>query len=234
MFTAPPKHRLRWARQFRIIPTRYPPVDLFESLGLSEERKRAYWTLQARINPRLLQESGDLRRVRAGDMVSGPGASIVMAAFTHIGFPSRFADGSFGVYYASRTLRTAIRETVFHREADAVDARLAPQEFDMRAYVGRILKPFYDVRGDGYEELHGPTPSDYPVAQGFAKALRAHDPDAWGIVYRSVRDPGGECIAALRPPAVSVPTHGPHLTYVWDGRRITTVYEKSDPLFTFD
>ena len=50
--------------------------------------------------------------------------------------------------------------------------------------------------------------------------------NAWGIVYRSIRNPGGECIAALRPPAVTIPRQGPHLAYVWNGSAITGVYEK--------
>jgi hypothetical protein len=50
-------------------------------------------------------------------------------------------------------------------------------------------------------------------------------------VYRSVRHEGGECIAAFRPKAISVPVTGPALAYVWDGKQITRVYEKSAVLF---
>jgi hypothetical protein len=42
-----------------------------------------------------------------------------------------------------------------------------------------------------------------------------------------VRDAGGECVAALRPPALSNCIQGPHFGYVWDGTQITTVYEKT-------
>ena len=232
-FALPPLRRLRWHRQHRIVSTRYPPIDLFERLDLDEAAKRALWALQARVNPRLRQQSGDLQRVRSTDMCSGPNASVVMAAFTHSGFPSRFTNGSFGIYYAARTLETAIRETVFHRERDAVERGLLPQEFDMRAYVGRVQQPLYDVRTDGYLDLHDPDPANYPIAQQFTLALLQADPDAWGIVYNSVRHTGGDCIAALRPPAVSLPVSGPHLTYVWSGERITSVYQKSEPLVEF-
>ncbi len=228
--TLPPLARLRWQKQYRIIATRYPPIDLFEKLKLTEKQLRALWALQARVNPRLLQQTGDLRLVRDGDVVCGHNAHVVMAAFTHIGFASRFSDGSYGIYYAARQLETAIRETVFHRQSDAVERRLRPQEFDMRAYVGEVKKPLYDVRGKAYARLHAPQLSQYPVAQSFARNLLQSDPDAWGIVFNSVRHPGGACIAALRPPAVSLPVSGPHLTYVWDGEKIRTVYEKSEPL----
>ncbi len=233
-FVLPRVRQLRWKQQYRIIATRYPPVDLFERLDLNDGDKRALWALQSRINPRLLQQSGDLRLVREGDLVSGPNASVVMSAFTHIGFNSRFSSGAYGIYYGARTLETAIKETCYHRQLDAVERRLAPQDFDMRAYIGKVRKPMYDVRGVEYGYLHDPSPQNYPVSQAFTNTLLERDADAWGIVFNSVRQPGGACIAALRPPAVSLPISGPLLTYVWNGSKIEMVYEKSGPLVRFD
>lgn len=207
-------------------------MDLFERLDLDESGKRALWALQTRVNPRL-QQAGNLQLVRQQDMVSGSNATVVMSAFTHIGFASRFSNGAFGVYYAGRTLETAIRETVFHRERDAWERRLGAGEFGMRAYIGQIRKPMYDIRGSDYDHLHSPDPADYGVSQGFARNLLEQDPDCWGLVFRSVRHRGGDCIAALRPPAVSLPVSGPYLTYVWDGRKIVSVYQKSEPLLEF-
>ena len=63
----------------------------------------------------------------------------------------------------------------------------------------------------------------------FARPLR--DKGQWGLVYRSVRHAGGECIAAFKPQAVSIPMAGAALAYVWDGERVSKVYEKSEVLF---
>ena len=63
-----------------------------------------------------------------------------------------------------------------------------------------------------------------PPPQAFAKPLR--EAGEWGLVYRSVRHEGGECIAAFKPQAVSIPIAGAALAYVWDGERISKVYEK--------
>ncbi len=229
---SPSKARLR-GRQFRIIATRYPPVDLFER-HVPPELMGPLWGLEAETNPRLMEQTGDLRRVREEDRVSGAGASIVMAAFTHIGRATRFSDGSYGVYYAGRALETAVRETVHHREIIAGDARLGPDEFSMRVWIGTVRRFLHDLRGPQYRALHDPAPrpEDHPLAQAFGKTLRAQG--SWGVVYRSVRHPGGQCIAAFRPPAVSLPTQGAHLVYVWDGQRITQVYQRSDPIFVFD
>ena len=92
----------------------------------------------------------------------------------------------------------------------------------MRVYISEVIKPMHDIRGKGYEQLHDP--NDWTHSQNFGQAMKSIN--SWGVVYRSVRDTEGECIAALRPPAVSIPQQGPHLSYVWDGKTITKVYEK--------
>jgi hypothetical protein len=48
-----------------------------------------------------------------------------------------------------------------------------------------------------------------------------------------VRHEDGECVAAFKPQAVSIPVAGAALAYVWDGTRISKVYEKSEVLFDF-
>ncbi|HXH04022.1 MAG TPA: RES family NAD+ phosphorylase [Candidatus Competibacteraceae bacterium] len=218
----PPLAELDWPKQHRIVPAHFPPINLFESILDPGELELAY-EIESLTNDRLRDEVGDLRLVTPQDRVCGPGSSPLMAAFTHIGHPSRFSDGRYGVYYAARELETAIAETRYHRERFLRLTAEPSCEIAMRVYVGRVQKPLHDVRGPDYAALHAP--DDYGPAQRFAAALR--EQGSWGLAYRSVRRPGGECIAALRPPALSIPVQGPHLRYVWDGRtqRITEVLE---------
>lgn len=207
--------------QFRIIPSTFPPINFFERL-VTPDRMDELFYLESLTNDRLRDEAGDIALVALEDRVVGPGASPVMAAFTHTGMPSRFSDGSFGVYYAGRDLETAIAETAFHRARFLSWTNEEPGEIAMRVYVGTVEKPLHDLRGSDYKALHDP--DDWTPSQAFGKHLRATG--AWGTVYHSVRRAGGECIAALRPPAVSIPMQGAHLGYVWDGRQIVTIYEK--------
>ena len=209
-------------RQYRIVPAQFPPIDLFESILDPDELALAF-DIESLTNDRLRDQAGDIRLVAPEDRLSGPGSSPVMAAFTHIGNPSRFSDGRYGVYYAGRSLATAIAETRYHRQRFLRLTAEPSCEITLRVYVGRIAKPLHDVRGEAYAELH--SPDDYAPSQRFGAFWHAQA--SWGLVYRSVRDPGGECIAAMRPPAVSIPHQGPHLRYVWDGRqqRITDVLE---------
>lgn len=212
-----------WAHQYRIVSSEYPPINFFESLVDPDLMEELFY-IEGLTNDRLRAETGEIALVAAEDRVGGPGSTPVMSAFTHIGVPSRFSDGSYGIYYASDSMRTAIAETRFHRERFFAYTGEEPGEVDVRAYVGEIARPLHDVR-TGFDQLHDPDVANYPVAQAFGSDLRGQG--SWGIVYRSVRDPGGQCIAALRPPAVTIPRQGPHLSYVWDGTRITRVYEKT-------
>jgi len=220
---------LRWHRIFRVVASKHPPTNVFQDIVPARQMEMA-WFLEGLTNDRLRDESGEAPLVAAEDRLLGTGASIVMASFTHIGRASRFSDGSYGVYYAARSLETAVRETAYHRGRFLAATAEAPGEIDMRAYVGRPLKPFLEVRGPKFAELHDP--DDYATPQAFAKPRQSQGD--WGIVYRSVRHEGGECIAAFRPQAISVPVSGAALAYVWDGTRIAKVYEKSEVLFDLE
>jgi len=219
-------------KQFRIIPTKYPPIAMFEK-HVPARLLPALYDLEARTNPRLQQEVGNINLVDVEDIITGHNASIVMAAFTHIGYPSRFTDGSYGVYYAARDRNTAITETVHHRSIIARDAGLSATSFDMRVWIGTVKKHLHDIRGVAYRALHdkNPRPEDHPKAQKFGFDMRTAG--SWGLLYRSVRNPAGECIVALKPPTVSRPTQGAHLVYEWDGDKIIEVYERSSPIMQF-
>jgi len=182
--------------------------------------------LESLTNDRLRDEVGDIALVPAEDRITGPGASPVMAAFTHISpdRPSRFSDGSsYGVYYASKRLETAIEETKYHRARFLAYTFEDAGEVSMRVYIGKVIKPMHDLRGNDYEHLHNP--DNWSPSQIVGQEMKTIN--SWGIVYRSVRDTGGECIAALRPPAVTVPRQGAHLSYVWDGNKVSDVYRKT-------
>jgi hypothetical protein len=167
-------------------------------------------------NPRVRQEAGEISLVPPEERVGGVGASWVMAPFTHIGWPSRFSDGSWGVYYCARSLVTAVHEKAHHVGLFfAGTGELLGTTTELRALVAAIDARFHDIRG-GFAAAHHP--NDYRVAQALARTLREEDSN--GVVYRSVRHEGGVCLAALRPKAVHLPISGPNLRFHFDGKRV--------------
>ncbi|WP_417514613.1 RES family NAD+ phosphorylase [Marinobacter sp.] len=219
MFSTPPLHLPGWDT-YRIIPSHYPPIDLFERIYEPDEFELAF-EIEGMTNPRLRDQAGDIELVQPDDRISGPGSTPVMASFTHLGFGSRFADRHFGAYYAANTLEAAIRETVFHKEREMAAANEDSIALTMRAYVGKVALEMHDIRGPEFADLHHPDPDDYALSQKFASRWRSKGSN--GFLYKSVRHPGSECIAAFKPKAVSIPVQGAHLKYFWDGdkRRIT-------------
>lgn len=215
-----------WTKAYRLVASIYPPINLLERFMDNDDFEVAF-AVESLTNPRVRQDVGLIELLPAEERVFGPGSSAVMASFCHfsIGSPSRFTDGSFGVYYAAASIGTAIKETVYHRERFLAASQEPAGDITMRSYVGALALPMVDVR-TGFVELH--QPDDYAAPQAFARKARAAGMN--GIAYRSVRDPGGECIAALRPKAVSIPIQGAHYIYRWDGNRIYDVNEISGNL----
>lgn len=212
---APPPQRVRWSKAFRIINTRYPPVDLFDRIAEPSDWEALY-EIEALTNPRLRHMRQQIVRIPKEEWVYGEGASWVMAPFIHVG-PSRFSRGEYGVYYAAQSQLTAIHETAYHYACFLLaTAEARGTELQMRVLVSERLEGrFHDLRG-GHPELHHP--ADYGAAQRFGEGLRRQG--ASGIVYDSVRHPGGHCIAILRPKAIPLPVQGPHLRYHFDGQRV--------------
>ena len=219
----PPKRRIRWAKSYRVINARFPPIDVFERVADPDDWE-SLLELETLTNPRVRQEAGEISLVPPNDRVSGPGASWVMAPFTHIGWPSRFSDGSWGVYYCAQSLVTAVREKAHHvglffaRTEEPLGTTM-----ELRALVAAIDARFHDIRG-GFRGVHDP--NDYRAAQALARELR--DAGSNGIVYRSLRHEGGVCLAALRPKAVSLPISGPNLRFHFDGERVDRWFHFGD------
>jgi hypothetical protein len=214
-----------WNAAFRMINSAFPPITLFEDVLNPADLEMAY-ALESMTNDRLLDQCGVLRRVAVEDRVSGPGSTPVMAAFTHIGKISRFTDGTYGIYYAANSQPAAIAETRFHQQRFLAATNEPDIELTLRTYVNQVVKPVHDVRTD-FPELHDPDPARYAAPQAFARALR--EGGSWGLLYNSVRLEGHECVAAFRPPAVSLPVQGKHVRYVWDAKSqtISHVFEIS-------
>lgn len=220
----PPRTDVAWAPCYRIISSRFPPIDLFEAVADPADLE-AVFLIEAMTNDRLRHEAGDLFLVPPEDRVSGPGTSAIMAAFTHLNPEgSRFSDGSYGVFYAARAVETAIEETKHHRTRFLQATDEPAQEIDMRVYAVDLSASLHDIRPlrDHHPALHDP--DSYGASQDFAAGLR--DAGSDGILYHSVRHPGGECAAIFRPRLLSDCRQERHLCYVWDGRRISDVYEK--------
>jgi hypothetical protein len=224
-----PTSEVQWDGARRIIRSVHPPIDLFEDIADPED-----WPLliaaEMKTNPRLAESIGNLDLVPPGRRVSGPGASYLMAPFTHASpdRPSRFSDGRFGVLYIGRSFETALAETIHHHERFMAATAQAPGWVSQfRELVLDVEARLHDLRGGGQEFSRLLDPEDYTAAQALASSLRAAGSE--GIAYPSVRDRGGECIGLFYPDLAGNVRQGRHLDYHWDGRRVDLVREPGTP-----
>ena len=181
--------------------------------------------LESLTNPRLRQGTGQISLVPVARRVSGPGASVVMAPFVHTSKdrPTRFSDGSYGVYYAGHQFDTALREVAFHKERFHRATNDPATENAFRTYQGKIDATMHDITDRSRPDLLGPDVTGYPASQIFARMLREGGSN--GIVYPSVRHSRGECIAAFWPDVVAIPIQTKNVTLKWDGYRISAWFD---------
>jgi hypothetical protein len=211
---------VRWTGAVRIIRSVFPPIDLFEDIS-----DPADWPLllsaEQKTNPRLMESIGNLDLVPRGRRVSGPGASYLMAPFTHAtpDRPSRFSNGSYGVLYAGNGFEVALFETIYHHE------RFMRRTAEAAGWTSQFREIVLDVEGN-LHDLRGPQgaasgaldPDDYAAGQRLGAELRRSGSD--GVVYPSVRRPDGECVGLFYPDLASKAVQGRHLDYHWNGERV--------------
>lgn len=228
-----PLARVTWRPSYRLIASRYPTIGLYDAIADPADLDVVF-AIEALANPRLRDEIGELHLVPAAERVSGPGATPVMAAFTHLNPEgSRFSDGSYGVYYAAHSLVTAVAEVSHHR---AIFMRRTDEpaiDLDQRLITANVEAELHDLgRGKEGETATGPfaaalDPDDYGPSQRLGGALRAAG--SWGVRYPSVRDAGGECVGIFRPRALRRAQAAAHIALHWDGQRISHWFEKRQP-----
>lgn len=224
MIDAIQKSAIAWQPCFRIVPSRFPPISLFEEVADPADLEAVY-EIEAMTNDRLREEVGDITLVAPEDRISGPGTSTIMAAFTHLNPEGdRFTNGSYGVFYAGKSIETAVAETKYHRIKFLLATNEPAQELDMRVYAVDLSADLHDIRGMRSSHAAYYHATSYGMSQDLALRLRESGSD--GIVYMSVRDEGGECVAVFLPRLLSNCRQERHLCYVWDGKTISTIYEK--------
>ena len=191
----PPVAEIDWPDTCRLISSRYPPVGILDRVA-SPDDLEAVFVLEGLTNDRIRVERGQIYRL---PKTNGSSASrwraCIMAAFCH---PrpggGRFNSEYRGAWYAGRALETAQREVIYHRGRELAEIGMAEARLEMRLYLADFAGSFRNVR-DGWDAVHDPV--HYTTSQHLAEHLL--EAGSTGVVYRSVRHEGGECIACFRP-----------------------------------
>ena len=217
-----PLTQIRLDNTHRLIPSRYPPVGIFDSIAEPDDLEPII-ELEGWTNDRISAELGVIGRIPSTEWVVGrPMASVIMAAFCHPDPQgARFNDADLGAWYAARSLETAHAEVIHHRTIELEEIGVLDARLQVREYLADMDALFHDIRSDDPSFAPLYHPNSYTASQAFAQPLRAGGSN--GVLYRSVRHQGGECVACFRPLLVTNVRQAAHFEYRWSGTRTPTI-----------
>lgn len=150
----------------------------------------------------------------------GYGWSYVNAAFCYTRPEgSRFNGPERGAWYATfgeDAVRAAQVEVAFHLSRELENVGVFDNITDYRELLAGFLGSFADLRSAAGADYLDPDISvGHPAGQKLARRLR--DDGFPGLVYPSVRHPGGQCLAAFRPNLVQNIRQGDTWRFTWSG-----------------
>ncbi len=195
----------------RLIPAKLTTGSVLETLPLAAATLSDLSELDAATNERKVGERGGSSGISPLELVyQVPEAHIVNAAFTHPGpYGGRFNDARRGAWYAGLDLETSIREVAFHKRRFLREARFrGRRSFDYADFLADFAGRFHLLSAAERADClrPEPVPQCYAASQALANVLLVSGSS--GIVYPSVRHPGGRCIACFRPALVNNPRRG--------------------------
>lgn len=201
----------------RLVASRYPVEGILDVVASPADLPYIF-ELESWSNDRISTEMGLLHRLPEEEWVMGrPMASVVMAAFCH---PrpggGRFNSAQRGAWYAGTLLETAHAEVLYHRGRELAEIGVGETRLQMRLYRADFRNSFHDLRAPTARNRPFHSPTSYAASQALAADLLARG--SHGVLYRSVRRPGGECLACFRPALVEHVRPDVHFEYHWQAR----------------
>ncbi len=210
----------------RLIPSGRLKPPVLAPLAATPEALDDLAALEGVTNGRIQASGSGMPGLDPRELVFGrPNDSFVNAAFTHVRpGGNRFNDGQRGAWYCGWDTPTSLGEVAYHltRELDAIGRY--DTHVDYAELIADFIGPFHDLRGAGEVDrmpdgvLGDDTLTAYPAGQVLARRLQGLGSN--GLIYPSVRHPGGICLVAFRPSLVQNLRQGGLWRLTWAGSRV--------------
>lgn len=218
--TMPPLVHFPLVTVYRIIPSRFPPVNLYQEVAPAED-----WNLLQRVamrtNNRLFETDFPTGLIRPEDRQEKCSSSYIVGPLSRPNpRGNRFADDSFGVLYAGLDFDTAQAEVIAQREAFMRATSQRPQRIDVRVVLLDLEGDVHDLRNEDPKLLN-----DIEWTRSLGIKLR--NLGSYGLIFESKARPNGQCVAVFRPPILSNCRQERHFGYVWNGNSISEIIEYS-------
>jgi hypothetical protein len=196
----------------RLVPSKYAAESIaVETLPIRPKTVTDLRELGFATDARRKAEQGWDLDIGYGELLVGvKEAHIVNAAFCYTKPDgNRFSTSRRGAWYAGVELKTSQAEVAFHIQSFVKESRLpVPVTFDYQEFLANFSGDFSHLEPAEVASClqPGPVPQCYAAGQALAKMLL--DDGSNGIIYPSVRNLGGTCVACFRPALVYNPRRG--------------------------
>jgi RES domain-containing protein len=218
---APPLPPLTLLRQFdtcRLIQSRFADVEdsVLAPLAGSADELHDLFDLDNATNARLIAEHGGAPGIGIDELVFRvPNYRIVNAAFTYARPEgSRFNDGERGAWYCAFDIDTALAEITFHKTVEYAEIDYFHDSVSYQCMLADFTAQFHDLRrSEDYPECLDP--ASYVQSQRLAERLL--EEGSTGVIFPSVRRPGGTNLACFRPALVGNVRKGAAYRLTWEG-----------------
>lgn len=220
----PPLTALRQFDTCRLLPSRFADVEdsVLAPLAENDAHLRDLFDLDNATNARLRTQNGGAAGISVDELVFGvPNFRIINAAYTYA-HPqgSRFNDSRRGAWYCAFDADTALAEVIFHKTVEYAEINRFDDSVQYQCMLADFTAAFHDLRGQPrYDACLAP--DSYVDSQTLAERLL--DGGSLGVLYPSVRRPGGTNLACFRPALVGNVRKGAVYRLTWRGNPQPTV-----------
>lgn len=194
---------LRQFDTWRLIPSRFVEREdsVLAPLATTDAVLADLFELDNATNSRLRAESGQLLGIGMDELVFGvPHFRIINAAFC---YPrpegSRFNSGLRGAWYCGFDAGTALAEVIFHKNVEYNEIGRFDDSVSYQGLLADFNARFHDLRAS-VRHRDCLDARSYITSQALAERLL--EAGSLGVIYPSVRQPGGTCLACFRPALV--------------------------------
>lgn len=220
----PPVSLVRRYDTHRLILSKYSDggASVLTRIADDDAHLAEIFDLDNATNDRLLAENDRLPGIGVHELIFGvPYYRIVNAAFTHAHpLGGRFNGPERGAWYTAFELKTAQAEVAFHKTVHLAEIGRFEDEVTFDDYLSDFSGDFHDLRSrSAFRDCLDP--DSYVHSQKLAERLQAGN--SLGVVYPSVRRPGGTCLACFRPTLVGNVRKGSTYRFRWSGNPTPTI-----------
>lgn len=207
-------------RTVRLVTTARLRDAVLRPLVDDEDELTLLGEIEGATSTRVMAETRGISGLAANELVYDvPHARFINASFAYAKpqQPNRFNGPDRGAWYAALAVETCLREVGFHLTNVLADAGSFSAVVEYAEMFCSLAGEFLDLRQrPEHPALEADTAAAYPIGNRLAEGARAEGLN--GIIYPSVRHPGGTCIAALRPAAVQSVRQGAVYRMHWQGQ----------------